>query len=273
MTITLSLQTPEGIVLGADSTTTISVGGGQVHQLYNSAQKVFEIGPRVENFEAGDCFSGAITTSGDGIFGPMSWRSFASKFYQERVRNQSGQFDVCRELLSFAQEQWGKFQDSKAIPSNTPIPSSTLMVAAVCKGSGDPAGGLIKLRDGAIERLDVGDMKISGGFEVVSRILHGYDIRLLPQLAGLGVDVPKFQQSAASFSALPRLDMLPLRDAIDFVHFLIYSAIKLHRYRGGPASIGGAIEIATITPDRGFRWIVHKPLSESIGIPKGGYQP
>lgn len=37
MTISISLKTPEGIVLGADSTMTVASSDGQVAQLFNSA--------------------------------------------------------------------------------------------------------------------------------------------------------------------------------------------------------------------------------------------
>ena len=75
MTIAISLQTPEGIVLGSDSTSTVSDGAGRVAQLFNSAQKVFEIGPHNERFLPGEHFSGGIVTYNDGSFGPISWRS------------------------------------------------------------------------------------------------------------------------------------------------------------------------------------------------------
>jgi hypothetical protein len=92
-------------------------------------------------------------------------------------------------------------------------------------------------------------------------------------LVKAGVDQNLFLQCAQAFSLSPFLNHMPLRDAIDFVHFLIYAAIKLHRYKGGPAVVGGPIEIAVVTADRGFRWVLHKPLHESIGIPRGEYMP
>jgi hypothetical protein len=80
-----------------------------------------------------------------------------------------------------------------------------------------------------------------------------------------------FQACAQSLDISQYLAHIPLRDAIDLVHFVIYSTIKLNRYKGGPALVGGPIEIATITADRGFRWVLHKPMRESIGIPRGEY--
>ncbi len=86
MTIAISLKTPEGVVLGADSTTTCFVQPGQVGQLYNSAQKIYEIGPVWHHFVAGECFSGAIVTYDAGSLGPVSWRAAISNFYRERIK-------------------------------------------------------------------------------------------------------------------------------------------------------------------------------------------
>jgi acetolactate synthase-1/2/3 large subunit len=105
------------------------------------------------------------------------------------------------------------------------------------------------------------------------RLLYGYDGRLPDALRRAGLDAAKFEQCAGAFRIALNLDYMPLRDAIDFAHFLIYSTIKLHRYRGIAAFVGGPIEIAAVTADRGFRWIVHKSLRESIGIPRGWEQP
>jgi hypothetical protein len=269
LTITIALRTPEAVILGADSTTTVTDKTGKVAQLFNSAQKIFEIGPRIAHYETGKKFTGGIATYNAGSFGPISWRNLINNFYRRVVKPASDPLDVSREFLKFAQTEWSALQQGGQIPTTLPIPEAGFMIASVNKGECDAFCGRVELRQGTIEPLDVGGMQIGGGFEVVSRLIWGYDAGLEPILAQLGVNVGQFKQMASSFQAVPPVPTLPLRDAIDFVHFLIYSAIKLHRYRGATAKIGGAIEIAAITADRGFRWILHKPLHESIGIPRG----
>jgi len=271
MTIAISLKTPEGIVLGADSTTTCFVQPGQVGQLYNSAQKIFEIGPVWHRFVAGECFSGAIVTYDAGSLGPVSWRAAISNFYRERIRHNPRATDIAHQFLSFLQECWVGLQRSGQVAATEPIPNAGFLIACISQGCAEVEGARVQLQAATVEPQPVGNIHINGGFEVVSRLLYGYDVGLIGTMAGAGMDVAKFQALAQQFSAIPNVNWMPLRDAIDFVHFLVYSAIKLHRYRGGPASIGGPIEIAAITPDRGFRWIVHKRLSESIGIWHGGH--
>jgi hypothetical protein len=58
--------------------------------------------------------------------------------------------------------------------------------------------------------------------------------------------------------------LLPVRDAIDFVHACIYSTIKGLKFSNFPQICGGPIEIAVITTDRRFRWVRHKNWDAAI---------
>jgi hypothetical protein len=58
--------------------------------------------------------------------------------------------------------------------------------------------------------------------------------------------------------------MLPIRDAVDFVHACIYSTIKALKFSNLFQICGGPIEIAAITTDRRFRWVRHKSWDAAI---------
>jgi len=58
--------------------------------------------------------------------------------------------------------------------------------------------------------------------------------------------------------------LLPIRDAIDFVHSCIYSTIKAMKFSILFQVCGGPIEIAVITTDRRFRWVRHKQWDAAI---------
>src|SRR5262249_42523348 len=58
--------------------------------------------------------------------------------------------------------------------------------------------------------------------------------------------------------------VLPIRDAIDFVHACIYSTIKALKFSMLDQICGGAIELAVITTDRQFRWVRHKDWDVAI---------
>jgi hypothetical protein len=67
--------------------------------------------------------------------------------------------------------------------------------------------------------------------------------------------------------------MLPIRDAIDFVHSSIYSTIKALKFSQFPQVCGGPIEIAVITSDRPFRWVRHKRFDAAITEQEGEAWP
>ena len=267
MTIAACLTTLEGVVLGTDSTTTVYERPDVVARVHDSGQKIFEIGPGQDRFITGEHFSGGIALYNAASFGPVSWRNAVNNFYRERIRRDPNSNDIPRQFLSYLQECWSGLQSLAEVPSEEAIPDAGFLIATIGKGKGEVEAGRIELREAAIEPLATGMLRINGGFEVVSRLLLGYDVGIEGELASVGIDVAKFKQCAEKFQAMPNIRLMPLRDAIDFVHFLVYSAIRLHRYQGAPSRLGGPIEIAVVTADRGFRWVVHKSLQGSIGIP------
>lgn len=58
--------------------------------------------------------------------------------------------------------------------------------------------------------------------------------------------------------------LLSLQDAIDLSQFLIDTTSKHQRFANEVATVGGAIDIALLTPFRGFQWIKRKELMEVL---------
>ena len=58
--------------------------------------------------------------------------------------------------------------------------------------------------------------------------------------------------------------IVPIRDAIDFVHACIESTIKAFKFSSLSLICGGPIEVAVITSDRQFRWVRHKAWDTAI---------
>ncbi len=272
MTIAIGLLTREGIVLGADSTATVSMQNPNpgaaplVVQLFNSAQKIFEIGPRLDTFVPGRTFSGAFVTYGDGSFGPVSWRDFVTEFYYKSEPTMRWDDNLPTLFRDFGNRKWQELIASGDVAARSPMPDAGAIIAAVSRGAINPHGATVNWRTGAVDQLPPFIPMLGGDISTVKRTIEGFDPGLRAALTqpGAGLTEAQFDAVAGNFCLTIFSQHMPLRDAIDFVHFLIYSTIKMHRYRGAAALVGGPIEIAAITSDRGFRWILHKPLSESI---------
>jgi hypothetical protein len=104
---------------------------------------------------------------------------------------------------------------------------------------------------------------IRGQLDVVQRITRGYGSLLNGQFDNL--DTIQDPDSRADwehvrkslFSELVHPGM-PIQDAIDLSVFLHDSTAQYLRFIAGPQSVGGAVEIATITKYEGFRWVTRK---------------
>jgi hypothetical protein len=104
-----------------------------------------------------------------------------------------------------------------------------------------------------------------GAPNMIQRLIFGCDDGIKNAI----MDSKKWAGTRAELDSLVGMHMLqhpivPIRDAIDFVHACIASTIKAFKFSSYSQICGGAIEIAVITTDRKFRWVKHKPWDAAI---------
>jgi len=51
---------------------------------------------------------------------------------------------------------------------------------------------------------------------------------------------------------------MPVQDAIDLAQFLVTTTINFTKFLPGANTVGGAVDIATVTRHEGFKWIKRK---------------
>lgn len=103
-----------------------------------------------------------------------------------------------------------------------------------------------------------------GAPNIINRLINGADDALLQDILSSG----KWTGNAAELRALRDQHalahgVLPIRDAIDFVHACVYSTIKAMKFSNLFQICGGPIEIAVITSDRRFRWVCQTGMQPS----------
>lgn len=59
----------------------------------------------------------------------------------------------------------------------------------------------------------------------------------------------------------PMLDLFNLRDAIGYADFLVRATADCQRFSRRTPSVGGPVDVAVVTPSDGFRWVRRKPLA------------
>lgn len=266
MTIAAAFLTAEGVVFGADSTTTFTFGPpgpDQMLKFYNSAQKVFEIGPQ------GQARFG-LCTWGDGRLGDgnLSHRIVVARL-ADKVTPSSTVQDLAAELVAILDDPVVKAGRSfvgymlGGVDAKTRMPACSRVLAS---GPSTPQ----------IVPLNMEDAIFAGAPRFFSRAEAGYDSELpllvskhlRPQLTNVPPDFDDLVAAAvrAAGRELPGYVSrgLPLRDAIDFVHMYLHLTIKAHKFMIGPTLCGGTIEMGFISVDRPFRWVRHKSFDSAI---------
>ena len=118
--------------------------------------------------------------------------------------------------------------------------------------------GPTKLRPQQIIGLTAG-----GDTEALNRLMSGIS-GALPQvlqdiLKVAPNQIPQVMNLLQERLTIPLiLPAMPLQDAIDLGEFLVDLTIKFSRFKPGPPTVGGPIEIASISKHEGFRWIKRK---------------
>ncbi|MEE8576372.1 MAG: hypothetical protein V3T31_03880 [candidate division Zixibacteria bacterium] len=116
---------------------------------------------------------------------------------------------------------------------------------------------------------------ILGQYDTYARLIKGYDHTLSKHKWFRSVEVitiDSFDSTKADTAVVEeqlnlddfgydiRYDLMTLQDAIDFAVFIVRATIEAQRFNQlSVQGVGGAIDIAVITPD-GFKWIQHKQL-------------
>lgn len=291
MTIAACYLSSEGVVFGADSTTTMFVQGpgpnpsGADHH-YNYAQKIFQVG---------EDSNLAVTMWGLGSLGETSYRTLIARFADSLAAQPATSMieiaDRWNALIwgayaaQFATEMT-RLHQLKAQTSRTPDEEAELLFLEQNLAVGFCIGGhcLPDRKPEAYEliyqldqtgpqppqALQVGNAKFWGCPNIMNRLLFGSDFGLLadistsPHWSGTVDDLVAL---ATPYRLAQPFD-LPIREAIDWVFTSIYTTSQAMKFSHLAPVCGGPVELAVITTDRSFRWVRHKKLD--AGIAQGG---
>lgn len=263
MSIAAAYLVSEGVVLGADSSTTISVQtpqGTGVVQLLTHSQKVFEVG---------DSSRLGICTWGAGSVGNTSHRTIVAQL-AEKVNDGTKIKKAAEELCNIA----------APLVKEGNVEFVGYYLGGWDPVKHDPACFRIEIRrDGTkIDPLALGLCSFSGMPFFFTRVFRGYDPRLPDSLRNnLKRSLPiskddknfdeifnnAFKEASAPLIAVGFKD-LPIREAIDYVYSYLHITVKAMKFQFGPPVCGGPIEIGFVTTDRPFRWVRHKTFESAI---------
>lgn len=271
MSIALVMNVHDGLILAADSASTLVVGiadqqpGGvpvpQVANVYNNANKIANLYKRhpigCVAFGAGSIGSASIST--------------LLKDFRKKITEDSTYFDVKNYAMEEVSRKLGEFLmiECKKLPDSAPKPSLGIFLAGYSTGMSLGERWALNIQNGLAHepvRLhnpeDVGINWGGEGGEAISRLILGYGARF-PDVLRAAVRPPHAADQVIAALA-PQLQApvifapMPIQDAIDLAEFLVHTAIQFSRFIPGPQVVGGPIEVAAITKHEGFKWIRRK---------------
>lgn len=272
MTIAISLKVHDGVVLAADSASTLfgidpSSGHSGVVTIYNAANKVFNLYK---------CLPIGCITWGSGSIGNASIstltkdlrRRFIGKDpeHEDWVLNPDKYTikDVAKKARKFFYEELyaPEFKDAPGKPD------LGFIVAGYSAGEGLAEEWRIQIVNGdclepeLLRPKNVAGISWSGEPEAINRIVKGHGTGLPRVLKELGV--PDDQIGPAMNQIVSHLEVplapapMPIQDAIDLAVFLVDATIMFSRFTPGAPTVGGPIEVAAITKHEGFKWVRRK---------------
>jgi hypothetical protein len=290
MTIAACHVSPEGVILGTDSTTTLTWqdGNGQSckHHL-DYEQKLFEVGPKESTF--------GLATYGQGRIADLSHRTVAARLGRKHGETA---FKTVREMAdSLATFVWDKLESAHKADLDrardlyakyvgdpksqlTPADESFLVRAyngirggyflAGRLGNGEACEAYclewgIEQKGVRVDAVPSETPVFKGVPYMMERLVFGHDARLFQNIMnsthwrGSEADL----RTVLAQSNLIQPKNLPLREAIDWIHTVIHTTIRAIKF-SQEHSCGGPVEIAAITTDRPFRWVCHKSLDAAI---------
>jgi 20S proteasome alpha/beta subunit len=257
MTLAVTVVCQDGVVVAADSRTTLAnhrmlrVGSDYTH-------KVFESG-RV-----------AIATYGEAFVLGRSVASHMAEFAARESGNCDHPGPTAIRLAEFVGDRYDA-DVTEALDVSEPRVAELGFLVGGYDDAGVGEAWEVTLPDRTVELIatttDGGGAVWRGQSDVVTRIMRGSDIELLERLATAHKVVDELDALGPLLDAcgyrIP-FESMNLQDGIDLAVLCIRTTIDVQRLTLGPVAtspefswpgVGGPIEIATVTASQGFRWV------------------
>ncbi len=283
MTIAVSLKVHDGVVLAADSASTLYAsapsGSRGVLNVYNTANKVFNLYKGLP--------IGAMTW-GSGSIGRASISTLAKDLRRRLMGRDPSHHDWALEPATYtikkvaedARRFFFEEQYASAFKDFKEKPFVGFVIAGYSAREDLAEEWRVEIKEGVCdqaelirEKQDTG-ISWSGEPEAITRLLLGHGTKLPDVLKELGVPNEQIRPAMDQIAARLEVPMapapMPIQDAIDLATFLVDVTINFSRFSPGAPTVGGPVEVAAITKHEGFKWVRRKFYYEAKYNPKEG---
>lgn len=277
MTLVIALKVGDGVVLGADSASTI-VAGSAYHNSYFNAEKLFNVRKGIP--------VGALTYGLGGLAG-RSVSSLAKDLRSLLADETNGVWYIDPASYSVelvATRYRSFFYDELFVPQFAANLAKAPAMGFIVAGFSAAA------KSGEIWEVDIINGQCQpphclaaasarwgahwqGEIEALQRLVRGWSMQTANKLAVAGMPGDQVMGLLDAIQPLVH-ETMPIQDAIDLVHYLVDVTCGFSRFSPGAATVAQPIDIAAITPHEGFRWVRRKHYySAALNTPSTRHLP
>jgi hypothetical protein len=253
-------------VLAADSATSFFDNDGKAVKVYNNANKIFNL-VKVWPVGAMTYGSGSIGVASIGTLSKDLRQLLDPASNDQRFALDPNNYtieEVATKAKSFLFDQCFR----AAYPDGSPGYFMGYRVCGYSSGATLPEVWEFRIGENDIygpDRVYEDDhfgVRWAGETEALDRLILGVGSRFVEALEQMGVEHNAAREVHAEtigkLYAPLYLPAMPIQDAIDLAEFLADTAAKFTQFSLRAATVGGPIEVATITKHEGFKWVVRK---------------
>jgi hypothetical protein len=260
VTIAICLKIGDGVVLGADSASTLMTPGG-IENVYFNAEKI-------SNLRKGLPI-GAVTYGLGGI-GGRSVTHLAKDLRDRLSEGGSWELDpadytmqeVATRLREFFFEE---LYCSEYPPGPGPHPPMGFTIAGYSGSAQRPEVWSVEVDSSGqcpdptlvFDQESAGVVHWNGQPEALNRLLMGFADAALERLEQAGMEAGDALNLLLSWNPLARPGM-PVQDAIDLVQYMADVTVGYVRFSSGAPTVAPPIDIAAVTLHERFRWVKRK---------------
>ena len=281
MTIAISLKVNDGLVLAADSASSMMVATGNVVNVYNNANKIFNLRKGLPigliTWGLGSMSGASISTLAKDLRRRLSGNDSDHEDWKLDENNYT-LLGVAERVKEFMYEE--KYVDAQAaLPEGEQLQALGFVVAGYSTGTDYGEEYHLDLTPGGctgpalLRQPHEPGVSWAGQLEALERLVNGVST-LFGQIleSDLGVapaDVADtLNQIRSKTTASLVNSAMPLQDAIDVAEWMVDVSIQWSRFMPGFPVVGGPIESAAISKHEGFKWIKRKHYFEATFNPR-----
>lgn len=263
MTIAICVKVSDGVVLAADSASTLADETGGVVMVYNNANKIVQLHKGIPI---------SIMFWGVGSIGERSMAN-VSKDLRNSFTNGSLQLDARNFSMADAAKKTADYFAERYNAAYNDLPRKPpfgCFIAGYSSGSNfAEVYRLLFLDSGEMMGPDLilgqggYGVQWGGDAEAVQRLVIGFSPGIISTVQRIfTLNEEQMGQVVPTLLNAVKVDFvhgaMPIQDAADLACFLCDVGIKFAPFRPGAETIGGPVEVAAITQHEGFKWIRRK---------------